>query len=116
MPTLYNPHRNPGTPYQRYFDYQASPQGEDVSSDVRDSRICFVFGVDRTSSSGELYEQMEVVESQERENEPMEWQDVPERNEPMDWQDVPGGSEPSRDETERKNGGFYDGRFHDELK
>ncbi|KAM4065078.1 hypothetical protein HRG_012809 [Hirsutella rhossiliensis] len=63
--------RNPGRPYSRYTDYQAHPNGVDVTQEVRASRIHGVFYIDTQASTGDLIdaqrpavERMEIDEEQ----------------------------------------------------
>ncbi|KAM0738261.1 hypothetical protein ACQRIT_007453 [Beauveria bassiana] len=60
---------NPGTPYARYVDYQADPNGLDITATMRNTRIAAYFSIDPNASTGDLattqrpaIEQMEVDE------------------------------------------------------
>ncbi|KAM0664471.1 hypothetical protein ACQRIU_006329 [Beauveria bassiana] len=62
---------NPGTPYARYIDYQADPNGRDITESMRNTRIAAYFSIDPNASTGDLIttqrpaiEQMEVDEEQ----------------------------------------------------
>ncbi|KAK6337781.1 hypothetical protein TWF696_001261 [Orbilia brochopaga] len=75
--------RNPGTPYRRYVDYQASSAGADATRDAQSSRIVayFALDTDRTPASAvpdnqkQGIEQMEVDEERAHPDEPMDWED-----------------------------------------
>ncbi|KID82368.1 Heat-labile enterotoxin, A chain [Metarhizium guizhouense ARSEF 977] len=67
----------PGTPYRRYLDYQASPQGTDVTADVRQSRIFAYFHIDPEASQVQFTNNLQAqIAAMEREatqfGEPME--------------------------------------------
>ncbi|KAM3452545.1 hypothetical protein MY3296_004434 [Beauveria thailandica] len=62
---------NPGTPYARYIDYQADPNGRDITETMRNTRIAAYFSIDPNASTGDFIttqrpamEQMEVEQEQ----------------------------------------------------
>ncbi|KAJ6258232.1 hypothetical protein Dda_7151 [Drechslerella dactyloides] len=75
--------RNPGTPYRRYIDYQASRAGTDATRDAQNSRIVAYFALDTDRTTGGVnndqrqgIEQMEVDEERAHPDEPMEVDDA----------------------------------------
>ncbi|KAJ7475757.1 hypothetical protein FB451DRAFT_255743 [Mycena latifolia] len=84
--------RNPGTGYRRYMDYQVRSEGQDVTSEVRQSRICMIFAIDRQNSTGGYVDQ-HAQEIEQMETDAAEQMET----------DQPQSS------------GFWGGRFHDEL-
>ncbi|KAF3921303.1 hypothetical protein ABW21_db0207979 [Orbilia brochopaga] len=98
--------RNPGTPYRRYVDYQASTSGADATRDAQGSRIVayFALDTDRTprtivdNNHVQQIEQMEVDEERAHPDEPMDWED-----------DQPGPSNPGPSKPSKPHG-------HDELR
>ncbi|KAE8330034.1 hypothetical protein BDV39DRAFT_40794 [Aspergillus sergii] len=83
--------RNPGTPYRRYQDYQASRNGSDITGEVRNSRIFAYFAVDTNASRGDFFqEHRQEIEQMEVD------QESGEGDEPMDYEVVDSGNAPDR--------------------
>lgn len=110
-------HRQPGTPYSQYLDFQQSRRGADVASDVANSEILFVFWVDTGASHGRFFDQhrRRIEQVVSGEVEPMEVEEQgPSSSEPMEV------GEPEQNESPEANdgpneSGYWKGRFHDEL-
>jgi len=88
---------SPGSPYRRYMDYQTIATGQDVTAEVQASRIYMVFAVDQQRTRTDLYTQ--TREAREREEQ--------QRADEL--------ARTQQDNEQREQGGFYGGRFHDEL-
>ncbi|KAK2590680.1 hypothetical protein QQS21_011640 [Conoideocrella luteorostrata] len=76
--------RNPGRPYARYLDYQASRDGANVAQEVNRARVHAIFSIDLRASTGDLIStHMDTIENNEAEaqrehgdtSEPMEVDD-----------------------------------------
>ncbi|KZT10975.1 uncharacterized protein LAESUDRAFT_789266 [Laetiporus sulphureus 93-53] len=86
---------SPGSPYRRYMDYQSRARGQDVTSEVRASRIYIIFALDRQRTTSEAY----ARERQSREE--------------QEARRVRELQQQEEERTQREQNGFYGGRFHD---
>ncbi|KAI9926050.1 hypothetical protein ASPWEDRAFT_169917 [Aspergillus wentii DTO 134E9] len=70
--------KNPASPHRTYVDYQASPNGTNVTEDVRRSRIVVYFAVDPASRGlDQRHRQgIEHMEVDPQDDEPMEWENA----------------------------------------